>query len=147
MSTPLPIPEIEREIIEEFRFLGDWTERYGYLIDLGKALPPLNEQYHTEPYRVHGCQSQVWLHSTLDEGRVHYEADSDAMITKGLIALLMRVLSDQPVEAIVEADLTFIDEIGMRQHLSPNRSNGLNAMVKRMKADAHALTNSLQPKA
>lgn len=139
LHTPPALADVEREIVEEFAFFDDWADRYAYLMDLGKKLPPLDPADCTEENRVRGCQSRVWLRSDLIDDLVRYRADSDAMITKGLIALLIRVLSGRPPAEIVRAPLTFIDEIGMRKHLSPNRSNGLNAMVRRMKADAARL--------
>lgn len=144
MHEPATIAEREAEIIDDFSFLENWTDKYGYLIEIGKALPPLDERYKTEAHKVHGCQAQVWLHSELEGGRVTYEADSDALITKGLIALLIRVLGHQRPEDITAARLGFIDQIGMREHLSANRSNGLNAMVKRMKYEAMTLSNGLK---
>lgn len=130
------IAAIEAEIVDEFALFDDWMDKYAYLIEMGKSLPPLDESFKQEPFRVKGCQSNVWLRAWEEEGRVQFEADSDAMITKGLIALLMRVLSDQPPGVVVDADLRFVDEIGLRKHLSPNRSNGLTAMIAKMKSHA-----------
>lgn len=130
------IADIETEIIEDFALFEDWMDKYAYLIDIGKALPPLDEQYKDDLHRVRGCQSKVWLHARHDAGRIHYAADSDAFITKGLIGLLIRVLSGQKPEDIVAAELRFIDATGIRQHLSGNRSNGLGAMIKKMQAHA-----------
>lgn len=138
MSAPT-IDERAREVVEEFSFFDDWTDRYAHLIEQARALPPLDDRYRTDEHRVRGCQSQVWLHAAPEEdGRVHFEADSDALITKGLIALLVRVLGGQPAAEVARADLAFLDEIGLKEHLSPNRANGLAAMVARMKAEAAA---------
>jgi len=136
MKSAKTITEIEAEIVEEFALFDDWMDRYGYLIDIGKNLPDLDDRFKTDAFRVKGCQSNVWLHSRIDNGRVFFEADSDALITRGLVGLLMRVLNGQPVSDVAEAPLAFIDEIGLRQHLSTNRSNGLTAMISRMKASA-----------
>ena len=128
-----PINSIQDEIIDEFAFFGDWMEKYEYIIDLGKSLPLIDEQYKDEDHLIKGCQSQVWLHADEAEGKVNFTADSDAVITKGIIALLVRVLSGQKAEEIAKADLYFIDKIGLKEHLSPTRSNGLVSMVKQMK--------------
>jgi cysteine desulfuration protein SufE len=128
-----PINSIQDEIIEEFAFFGDWMEKYEYIIDLGKSLPLIDEQYKDEDHLIKGCQSQVWLHADEAEGKVSFTADSDAVITKGIIALLVRVLSGQKADEIAQADLYFIDKIGLKEHLSPTRSNGLVSMVKQMK--------------
>lgn len=128
-----PINSIQDEIIDEFAFFGDWMEKYEYIIDLGKSLPLIDEQYKDEDHLIKGCQSQVWLHADETEGKVSFTADSDAVITKGIIALLVRVLSGQKAEEIAKADLYFIDKIGLKEHLSPTRSNGLVSMVKQMK--------------
>ena len=133
MTSVQPISAIESEIVEEFSLFDDWMDRYAYLIDLGKSLEDLPEEYKTEPFRVKGCQSNVWLRSWAEGDRVFFAADSDAMITRGLVALLVRVLSGQPATEIVDAPLDFVDEIGLRKHLSTNRSNGLSAMIARMK--------------
>lgn len=128
------INEMEKEIIEEFALFDDWMDKYQFIIDMGKKLPDMPEIGKSESNRVHGCQSKVWLTSSMsDEGKVQYQADSDAFITRGLIALLIRVLSDQYPLDIIDAKLEFIDEIGMRQNLSANRSNGLTAMIQKMK--------------
>lgn len=133
------IPTISQEIVEEFSIFDDWMDRYQYLIEMGQDLPAMPNSLKTEANIVHGCQSQVWLAARAEQGKVFFEADSDAIITKGLIAMLVRVLSGQPTEAILKADLGFIDQIGMREHLSPTRSNGLNAMIKQMKYYTFAL--------
>lgn len=133
------------EVINEFEFFDDWDEKYGYLIELGKNLHELPEEYKTEDKKVKGCQSQVWLHSQLvDDDKIVYEADSDAMIVKGLISLLIRILSDSHPDDIVNSDLYFLDKVGLQQHLSPTRSNGLAAMVKRMKMEALAYKAKLE---
>lgn len=134
MST---IAEIQDEIIEEFSIFSDWLDKYEHIIEMGKELPAMEESLKTEDRLVKGCQSQVWLASEIDDtNRMVFTADSDALISKGLIAMLVRILSHQPAEAIVQSDLHFLDEIGLKQHLSPNRSNGLSNMVKTIKLDA-----------
>jgi cysteine desulfuration protein SufE len=127
------IDQRSRDVVAEFSMLDDWTDRYGHLIEQAAALPLIEERYRTDEYKVRGCQSQVWLHAETRDGRLRLRADSDAIITKGIIALLVRVLDDQPPEAVRDADLAFIDEIGLREHLSAGRANGLAAMVKRIK--------------
>ena len=127
------IHEREAEIIEEFEFLPEWMEKYEHLIELGKSLPLIDEQHKTEDNLIKGCQSRVWLHADLKEDKIEYSADSDAIITKGIIALMIRVLNKQKPEDIVNAKLGFIDQIGLKDHLSPTRSNGLVSMVKQMK--------------
>jgi cysteine desulfuration protein SufE len=140
----MTITEIEHEITEEFDlFANDWELKYEHLIELGKSLPLINEKYKTEEHIIKGCQSKVWLHSELVNGKVLYTGDSDAIITKGLIALMIRVLSDQKPDDILQADVAFIDKIGLKEHLSPTRANGLLNMVKQMKLDALALKNKL----
>lgn len=135
----MTINEIQDEIIDEFSEIDDWMDRYGYIIDLGNQLPPIDEKYKTPQHLIEGCQSRVWINADLTpEGLVHFEADSDAIIVKGIIALLIKVLSDQKPEDIIDADLYFIDRIGLSEHLSPTRSNGLLAMVKQMKLYAIA---------
>lgn len=129
----MTINEIQEEIIEEFSFFDDWMEKYEYIIDLGKSLPLIEEQYKDEDHLIRGCQSRVWLNAASKEKMVEFRADSDAVITKGLISLLIRVLSNQKPEDIAKADLYFIEKIGLKDHLSPTRSNGLVSMVKQMK--------------
>ena len=138
-TSNMTINEIQDEIIEEFSFFSDWMEKYEYIIDLGKQLPLIDEQYKDEDHLIKGCQSRVWLHAGLEGGNVAFTADSDAVITKGIIALLIRVLSGQPAEAVAKSDLYFIDKIGLKEHLSPTRSNGLVSMVKQMKMYGLAL--------
>jgi cysteine desulfuration protein SufE len=130
---PRPIKEIEQEIIDEFSLFDDWMDKYQYIIEMGQSLPGLPEADKTEDHIVNGCVSQVWLKSADTAGEIEYTADSDAIITKGLIAMLMRVLSGHSSQEILDAELAFVDAVGIRQHLSPNRSNGLNAMIKKMK--------------
>lgn len=132
-DTKRSINEIQEEIIDEFEFLEDWADRYKHIIELGRELKPLNDEYKTDDLKIKGCQSNVYLHAYDKDGRVYFDAESDAMIVQGLIAMLAKVLSGQKPVDIANADLYFIDKIGMREHLSPNRSNGLNAMVKQMK--------------
>ena len=126
------------EIIEEFQELDDWMDRYQLLIDMGSDQEPLPEKYKTEQNLIDGCQSRVWLQADLIDGRVHFQAESDALIVKGIVTLLLRVLNDQTPEDILSADLYFIEQIGLREHLSPTRSNGLSAMLKQMKLYALA---------
>jgi cysteine desulfuration protein SufE len=127
------IDQIEEKIIEDFSLFDDWMGKYEYIIELGKNLPLIDEKYKTDEYKVRGCQSQVWLKPELKDGRLIYKADSDAVITKGLIALLIQVLSEQKPKDIVNARLEFLEKIGMKEHLSPNRANGLNSMINSMK--------------
>lgn len=127
------IEEIENEIVEEFSLFDSWDDKYEYIIDLGKKLPPLEEQYKKDENKVRGCQSTVWLTADYRDGRIYYKADSDAVIVKGLISMLIRVLSGQNADEIVNAKLDFINKIGMMNHLAQTRSNGLLAMVKQMK--------------
>lgn len=134
----MTINERQQEIIEEFQDIDDWMDRYAYIIDLGNALPPIDEKYKTPEHLIEGCQSRVWLNAELRDGKVHYTADSDAIIVKGIISLLIQVLDGQTPDDIIASDLHFIDAIGLSEHLSPTRSNGLLAMVKQMKLDALA---------
>lgn len=127
------ILSIEREIVEEFSLFDSWDDKYEYIIDLGKKLPPLDARFKTDENKVRGCQSSVWLNAEYRDGRVFYEADSDALIVKGLISMLVRVLSGQTPADIVEAPLDFIRDIGMMSHLAQTRSNGLLSMVRQMK--------------
>lgn len=129
----------QEEIIEEFDFLTDWMEKYEHIIELGKNLPLIDPQYKTPENIIKGCQSQVWLHAELKDGKIYFTADSDAIITKGMIALMIRVLSGLTPDEIINADLYFIDKIGLKEHLSPTRSNGLLSMIKQMKLYAIAL--------
>ncbi len=134
----MSINEIQDEIIAEFSDFDDWMDRYQLLIDMGSEQEPLDEQYKTEQNLIDGCQSRVWLQADLIDGMVHFRAESDALIVKGIVALLVRVLSDHTPQEILDADLYFIERIGLREHLSPTRSNGLGAMLKQMKMYALA---------
>lgn len=135
----MTINQIQDEIIEEFSEIDDWMDRYAYIIDLGNQLPQIDEKFKTPQNLIEGCQSRVWINAELTpEGNVRFEADSDAIIVKGIIALLIRVLSDHKPADILHADLYFIDKVGLSEHLSPTRSNGLLAMVKQIKAYALA---------
>ena len=138
----MDINEIQDQIIEEFALFDDWMDKYEYLIDLGKDLPLIDENFKTEDYLIKGCQSRVWLHAEKKESTVSFTADSDAIITKGIIALLIRVLSGQLPKDIAGAELYFIDKIGLREHLSQTRSNGLVQMVKQLKLYGLALAQS-----
>tara|TARA_B100000508_G_C11447644_1_gene272283 strand:+ start:1009 stop:1428 length:420 start_codon:yes stop_codon:yes gene_type:complete len=135
----MSIASRQKEVIEEFSFFEDWMEKYEYLIGLGKELPLIAEDKKVEENLIKGCQSRVWLDAELNDGKIKYTADSDAIITKGLISLMVRVLSNSSPEEIATTDLFFIDEIGLKEHLSPTRSNGLLSMVKQMKIYALAL--------
>ena len=135
MST---INDIQDEIIEEFSSFDDWMDRYQLLIDLGNEQPPLDDQYKTESNLIDGCQSRVWLQADYNDGRIQFTAESDALIVKGIVALLIRVFNNRTPQEILDADLYFIDRIGLRDHLSPTRSNGLLAMVKQMRMYAIA---------
>ena len=134
----MTINEIQDEIIAEFSDFDDWMDRYQLLIDMGSEQEPLDEQYKTEQNLIDGCQSRVWLQADFLDGMVHFRAESDALIVKGIVALLVRVLSGHTPQEILDADLYFIDRIGLREHLSPTRSNGLGAMLKQMKMYALA---------
>ncbi|MBR4708567.1 MAG: SufE family protein [Bacteroidaceae bacterium] len=136
----MTINEIQDEIIEEFQDFDDWMDRYQLLIDLGSEQVPLDERYKTEQNLIDGCQSRVWLQADLVDGRVRFQAESDALIVKGIVALLIRVLDNQTPADILSADLYFIEKIGLREHLSPTRSNGLLAMLKQMKMYALAFS-------
>ena len=134
----MTINEIQDEIIEEFADFDDWMDRYQLLIDLGSSQPKLDDKYKTEQNLIDGCQSRVWLQADMKDGLLHFQAESDALIVKGIVALLVRVLSDHTPEEILSADLYFIESIGLREHLSPTRSNGLLAMLRQMKLYALA---------
>ncbi|MDT8307992.1 MAG: SufE family protein [Bacteroidales bacterium] len=127
------IQEKGAEIVQAFNQFGDWMDRYNYLIELGKSMPPMDANYKTKQYLISGCQSQVWLHAFLDDGLVTFTADSDAAIPKGIAAILVHVFSGERPEDIAAADLGFIDKLGLKDHLSPTRSNGLLAMIKQIK--------------
>ena len=134
----MTINEIQDEIIEEFSGLDDWMDKYQLLIDLGNEQAPLDEQYKTESNLIDGCQSRVWLQADYENGVIHFSAESDALIVKGIVSLLIRVLSEHTPQEILDADLYFIDEIGLKEHLSPTRSNGLLAMIKQIRSYALA---------
>lgn len=134
----MTINEIQDEIIQEFADFDDWMDRYQLLIDLGSSQPKLDDKYKTEQNLIDGCQSRVWLQADMRDGLLHFQAESDALIVKGIVALLVRVLSDHTPEEILRADLYFIESIGLREHLSPTRSNGLLAMLRQMKLYALA---------
>ncbi|WP_299676004.1 SufE family protein [uncultured Tenacibaculum sp.] len=139
----MTIKEIQEEIIDEFSMFEDWMERYEYIIELGKSLPLIAENYKLDENLIKGCQSKVWMHSEINGDKITYTADSDAILTKGIVALLLRVYSDQTPQAILEADTKFIDEIGLKEHLSPTRANGLVSMVKQIKMYAIAQQSKL----
>jgi len=129
----LTLYQIEEEIVSEFELFSDWSEKYEYIIEIGKKLPLIDLKYKTDENKVQGCQSQVWLHYVVEEGKIIFTADSDAIITKGLIGLLIKVLSGQKPQDILNAKLDFIEKIGMKEHLSMTRANGLVAMINHMK--------------
>ena len=139
----MSINELQDEIIEEFQDLDDWMDRYQLLIDMSNSLPPLDEKYKTESNLIEGCQSRVWLQADYDGEHIHFQAESDALIVKGIVSLLVRVLDNQTPQDILNADLYFIDQIGLREHLSPTRSNGLLAMVKQMRMYALAFSTKI----
>jgi cysteine desulfuration protein SufE len=136
----MTIKEKEQEIIEEFSMFDDWMQKYEHIIELGKELPLIDEQFKTDDYIIKGCQSKVWLNAEMKDGKVFYSADSDAIITKGIISLLLRVFNNQTPQEIISAELNFIDEIGLKEHLSPTRSNGLLSMIKQIKTYALAFS-------
>lgn len=140
----MTINEIQEQIIEDFSYYEDWMEKYEHIIQLGKELPLIEDQYKTEENLIKGCQSRVWLHANYKDGKITFTADSDAIITKGLIGLMISVLSDQTPKDIATSDIYFIDKIGLKSHLSPTRSNGLLSMLKQMKLYALAL-NAVHP--
>lgn len=137
------IAEKQQEVIEEFSLFEDWMQRYEHMIDLGKSLPLIAEEFKTEDNIIKGCQSKVWVHAALEEDQLVFTADSDAIITKGIIAILIRVFSHQHPKAILEADTDFIDKIGLKEHLSPTRANGLVSMIKQIKMYAVAYQTQL----
>ncbi len=138
------IREKEQLVTNEFDRFDDWMDKYNYLIELGKSLQPIDDTYKTEQFLIKGCQARVWLHADYRDGKVVFSADSDALITKGIVALLIRVLSDQPPQDIIDADMDFIDRIGLREHLSQTRSNGLLNMIRQMKLYALAFQKTKQ---
>ena len=135
MGTLKDINKIQDEIISEFEMFDDWMEKYEYIIDLGKELPLLHEEQKTDDRLIHGCQSRVWVNTEMSESKLHFTADSDAIITKGIISLLIRVLSNQTPQDIVTTELYFIGKIGLQEHLSPTRANGLVGMINRLKSE------------
>lgn len=140
----MTIKEIQEQIIKEFSTFGNWMDRYNYLIEMGKDCPKINEKYKTKNYLISGCQSRVWLHAAMQDGKIIFSADSDAVITKGIVYLLIRVFSNQTPEDIIDADISFVDKIGLKEHLSPTRSNGLMSMIKQMKLYALAFKTKAQ---
>ena len=136
------ISEVQENIIEEFSLFDDWMDKYNLLIDIGKDLPVIDQKYKVKDFLIEGCQSKVWLHPVYDGNLISFTADSDAIITRGIVALLIKVLSNRSPEEIIAADLYFIDKIGLRQNLSPTRSNGLLSMVRQMKLYAMAFQAS-----
>ena len=139
----MTIIEIQDEIIDEFAMFDDWQERYQYMIDLGKSLPLISQEYKTEDNIIKGCQSKVWVQASMDNEKVIFTADSDAIITKGIIAILIRVFSNQHPKDIIDGNTDFIDEIGLKEHLSPTRANGLVSMIKKIKMYALAYQTQL----
>lgn len=137
----MTIKEIQDEIVDEFSMFDDWMQRYEYIIDLGKSLPLIDEQYKTEENIIKGCQSKVWVHGEKNDDKVVFTADSDAILTKGIIAILIRAFSNQKPSDILEANTDFIDQIGLKEHLSPTRANGLVSMIKEIKMYALAFSN------
>ena len=134
----MTISELQEQVVSEFSLFDDWMDKYNYLIEIGKSIPMIDESYKTDQYVITGCQSKVWLHADYRDGKIFFSADSDAIITKGIVNLLIRVLSGHTPDEILNADMDFIDKVGLREHLSPTRSNGLTSMVKQMKLYALA---------
>jgi len=139
----MTIKEIQEEIVDEFLMFDDWMERYEYIIELGKSIPLIKENYKTDDNAIKGCQSKVWLFAELKNNKIIFTADSDAILTKGIIALLLRVFSNHTPQEILDADTSFIDEIGLKEHLSPTRANGLVSMIKQLKLYAVAYQSKL----
>lgn len=139
----MTINEVQDQIIEEFSIFDEWLDKYNYLIELSRELPPIDDKHRTEQYLIQGCQSRVWVDAELRDGKVYYSADSDAIITKGIIALLIRVMNGRTPDEILDADLYFIDRIGLRENLSPTRANGLVSMIKQMRLYALAYKSKL----
>ena len=134
----MTINELQDNVIEEFSVFDDWMDKYALLIDLGNSLPPLDEKYKTESNLIEGCQSRVWFHAEYADGKISFQGESDAVIVKGIVSLLIQILSGHTPQEILDADLYFIDKVGLKEHLSPTRSNGLVAMVKQMRLYAMA---------
>jgi cysteine desulfuration protein SufE len=141
----MSINQLQDEIIEEFAVFDDWMDKYALLIDLGNELPALAPEYKTTSNMIEGCQSRVWIQSDYQDGRLHFQGDSDAVIVKGIVSLLIKVLSDHTPDEILKADLYFIPAIGLKDHLSPTRSNGLVSMLKQMRLDALAFKTKETP--
>ena len=139
----MSIAEKQEQLLEEIALFQDWTERYEYVIGLGKKLPPMEEAAKNPEHLIKGCQSQVWLDATYQDGKIHYHADSDSLITKGMIALFVRVLDDETPDAILTADMNFIDRTGLKEHLAPTRANALNLMATQMKQRALAFASQI----
>lgn len=142
----MTIREKADQILNEFSMFEDWMDKYNYLIELGKSLPLIEPAHKNDQYLITGCQSKVWLHASFREGKVYFQADSDAIITKGIVSLLVRVMSGQTPLEIIGADMEFIDKIGLREHLSPTRSNGLTAMIRQMKLYAIVFKSKSDPR-
>ncbi len=134
----MSIAETEQEIIDEFSMFEDWMGKYEHIIEMGKSLPMIDEKYKTDDRLIKGCQSKVWMHSELKNGKISFKADSDAIITKGLVAMVIRVLNEHTPDEILDAKMDFVEKIGLKEHLSPTRANGLVNMIKQMKLDALA---------
>ncbi|VAW13562.1 Sulfur acceptor protein =_ iron-sulfur cluster assembly SufE [hydrothermal vent metagenome] len=145
-SQEMNINEIQEEIVDEFSMFDDWMQRYEYMIELGKSLPLIDEKYKTDDNTIKGCQSKVWVHAAMNDDKLVFTADSDAIITKGIIAILIRAFSNQKPEDIIGANTQFIDDIGLKEHLSPTRANGLVSMVKQLKLYAVAYQAQLNLK-
>ena len=139
----MTIKEIQEEIVDEFSMFDDWMQRYEYMIELGKSLPLIEEKYKTDDNIIKGCQSKVWVHAEMKDDKLVFSADSDAIITKGIIAILIRAFSNHTPAEIIDADTQFIDEIGLKEHLSPTRANGLVSMIKQLKLYAIAYQTQL----
>ena len=140
----MTIEAIQNEIVEEFSMFDDWEDRYQYMIDLGKTLPLIDDKYKTDDNIIKGCQSKVWVHAEMQDDNLVFTADSDAILTKGIIAILLRVFSNQHPKDIIDANTGFIDEIGLKEHLSPTRANGLVSMIKQIKMYAIAYQTQLK---
>ncbi len=138
------IQETQQEIVEEFALFDEWMDKYEHIIELGKDLPLIDEQYKTDENLIKGCQSKVWLHAALKDGKIIFTADSDAIITKGIVGLVIRVFSNHTPQEIIDADLFFIDQIGLQEHLSPTRSNGLLSMLKQIRMYAIAFNSKFE---
>jgi len=134
----MTIKETEQEIIDEFSLFDNWMGKYEHIIEMGKSLPMIEEKFKTEDRLIKGCQSKVWMHSELKEGKIYFKADSDAIITKGLVAMVIRVLNEHAPDEVLDAKMDFVEKIGLKEHLSPTRANGLVNMIKQMKLDALA---------